>query len=232
MSLDPIGFSAGDGNLYRYTHDQPTLRTDYSGLWDGLDPGSKPTTPGVVPGNPNGTHSKSAPHTLITITDKTTPGDYEAWLWHRYHWLYGAPVIHSIGSPQAWADVIGQYQDHSIGYLVLSGHGLLNEAGTSATMGSIYHKNITDQQASVIRSKLAPGAELVIASCQSGLNSSSMQKLANKLGCTVWGTTGMSTTGENQDGQWVKVEPQNPNHSRGNPAGSDVGSGVGSGKKP
>ena len=33
MSLDPIGFVAGDGNLYRYTHDQPTPQLT-TGSWD------------------------------------------------------------------------------------------------------------------------------------------------------------------------------------------------------
>jgi hypothetical protein len=49
-------------------------------------------------------------------------------------------------------------------------------------MGSTYHGNFTDAQESVIRSKFAPGAVLVIAICESGVNSSSMQKIADKLG--------------------------------------------------
>ncbi len=36
LSNDPIGFAAGDANLYRYTGNQPTTRTDPSGL-DWLD---------------------------------------------------------------------------------------------------------------------------------------------------------------------------------------------------
>jgi len=32
LSKDPIGFAAGDANLYRYTGNQPTVRTDPSGL--------------------------------------------------------------------------------------------------------------------------------------------------------------------------------------------------------
>ncbi|MCX7427983.1 MAG: hypothetical protein NTW96_20435 [Planctomycetia bacterium] len=32
LEEDPIGFAAGDTNLYRYVHNSPTTRTDPSGL--------------------------------------------------------------------------------------------------------------------------------------------------------------------------------------------------------
>ncbi|MDW8244935.1 MAG: RHS repeat-associated core domain-containing protein, partial [Thermogemmata sp.] len=36
-SLDPIGFAAGDANLYRYLSNRPTHATDPSGLfWQGF----------------------------------------------------------------------------------------------------------------------------------------------------------------------------------------------------
>jgi len=33
LSEDPIGFAAGDGNLYRYALNGPVFTTDYDGLW-------------------------------------------------------------------------------------------------------------------------------------------------------------------------------------------------------
>ena len=36
MSQDPMGFDAGDSNLYRYVHGQPTIATDPSGCLEGL----------------------------------------------------------------------------------------------------------------------------------------------------------------------------------------------------
>ena len=34
ISQDPMGFDAGDSNLYRYVHNQPTIDRDPSGLWN------------------------------------------------------------------------------------------------------------------------------------------------------------------------------------------------------
>lgn len=34
MTRDPMGFSAGDSNLYRYVNNRPTFETDPSGLQD------------------------------------------------------------------------------------------------------------------------------------------------------------------------------------------------------
>jgi RHS repeat-associated protein len=39
LSMDPLGFDAGDSNLYRYVNNQPTISTDPSGL----QPGNTPT---------------------------------------------------------------------------------------------------------------------------------------------------------------------------------------------
>src|SRR5205085_3754204 len=33
-SEDPLGFAAGDGNLYRYVGNDPTVRTDPTGMFD------------------------------------------------------------------------------------------------------------------------------------------------------------------------------------------------------
>jgi RHS repeat-associated protein len=37
LTQDPLGFDAGDSNLYRYVKNHPTNGTDPSGLWFGLD---------------------------------------------------------------------------------------------------------------------------------------------------------------------------------------------------
>jgi hypothetical protein len=58
MSLDPIGFAAGDTNLYRYVGNKPTMATDPSGLWEEPSKSQQPfylfpwsEFPGHVPGD-------------------------------------------------------------------------------------------------------------------------------------------------------------------------------------
>src|SRR5207245_1695711 len=50
ISQDPIGFGAGDSNLYRYVRNQPTNLTDPSGFQ--LIGPQQPGFPGVDPYNP------------------------------------------------------------------------------------------------------------------------------------------------------------------------------------
>ncbi|MEP0345625.1 RHS repeat-associated core domain-containing protein [Rhodopirellula bahusiensis] len=52
LSQDPIGFAAGDANLYRYVGNQPTTKTDPSGLADIID--GDPTHGGVIMMLPTG----------------------------------------------------------------------------------------------------------------------------------------------------------------------------------
>jgi RHS repeat-associated protein len=58
ISQDPIGFAAGDANLYRYVGNKPTMATDPSGLWEEPSKSQQPfylfpwsEFPGHVPGD-------------------------------------------------------------------------------------------------------------------------------------------------------------------------------------
>jgi len=55
LSEDPIGFTAGDGNLYRYVGNRPTGLRDADGLWGRpVRPPFPPSPPPLVPPpNPN-----------------------------------------------------------------------------------------------------------------------------------------------------------------------------------
>ena len=52
MSQDPLGFNAGDSNLYRYLNNRPTVETDPSGLQDAPPGGFRDLWPGVLPYKP------------------------------------------------------------------------------------------------------------------------------------------------------------------------------------
>ena len=62
LSQDPIGFDAGDGNLYRYVGNEPTIMVDPSGMMDAE------RTLGLPPPNPT-------PEVVtVTAVDSTPQG--------------------------------------------------------------------------------------------------------------------------------------------------------------
>ena len=148
--------------------------------------------------------------TVIIITDRTTSDDLANWKGDYYSWWSGAAIETGISGPSALMNTLAQYKDDSISYLVLSGHGLLFEAGVSGTKGPICNANLTDAQIEQMKQKLAPGATVEIASCQSGLNEASMQALADRLGCIVTAPTGMCSQANSNDGTWVIKYPTPP----------------------
>ncbi len=78
LSQDPIGFEAGDSNLYRYVNNQPVMMTDPSGfVWSRPNRQQKIPFAHTVPGDPK----KDTIATLATSWDVGLDvSDYKSWL--------------------------------------------------------------------------------------------------------------------------------------------------------
>jgi hypothetical protein len=95
---EPLGFEAGDNNWYRFVANEPTGRTDPTGL-HGWIPG--PTVGGVThPWIPPGTYLPGHPHS-------TPPNQHQKWAVPDFFWWYyfgsGKDVdLHEIGLFEPW----------------------------------------------------------------------------------------------------------------------------------
>jgi RHS repeat-associated protein len=184
LEIDPKGFAGGLSNLSDYVGDDPTNATDPSGLefsWSRLN-----------------THT-----TVTIITDKTVSGDsFKNW------WCIEGDHEPNISGPVALADYLGKYSDKSIDYLYLSGHG--SRGGVQATKANINGATLTADPVTAerIARKLEPTAVVTILGCQCGMDSVDMQLMANVLGVSIKGNTGMVKAGSSGNGKWVTVSPQ------------------------
>ncbi len=129
---------------------------------------------------------------------------------HPYHFLWGAPVDEGISSVQSMVDDLARYEDHSIHYLVLSGHGITLDCGISASGGSIVADNMDSQQILDIRRKLAADCVIEMAACHQAENPAACQTLATTLQASVLATTGGVNYGNMSDGPWVMFRPSTP----------------------
>jgi RHS repeat-associated protein len=188
MQQDPIGFAAGDSNLYRYVRNDSPNATDPRGLVKPLisDDGLKRS------------------QVVTIITDDTAWGDASS-LW----WKYKGDHEAGISSPEALADYLDKFPDGSIKLLILSGHGS-NGCGVRATKKSITADNMTDEVAYRIAKKLGFGADVLLLGCSSGTHKPGMEKLANKLQARVTGNTGEVDYGNDGHGEWVTVAATDP----------------------
>ncbi len=82
MSEDPIGFSGGDANLYRYVGNQPTTFVDASGLQMGEGGMPFPGYPGVPGGNGYGGPTPGSSHAGGYGNRFGLPDDFWRW-YHR-----------------------------------------------------------------------------------------------------------------------------------------------------
>jgi RHS repeat-associated protein len=94
ISQDPLGFDAGDSNLYRYVHDRSTFATDPSGLAEReitvranyylADTAKK------VGARPKG-HIAAFLHRFVFQSAKANGGSWELSLKKKVNWSYSAP---------------------------------------------------------------------------------------------------------------------------------------------
>jgi hypothetical protein len=122
---------------------------------------------------------------VALITNNTSSGD-------RYDWVRAGDTYTDIGS---WGDVVkvlnqGRFGPNSISCLIFSGHGVEDHCGVLVEDGSLNEDNITPAAIRLIKAKVKPGGDIVIASCNSGSNPRAVKTLVNKIDRDVSTTTG------------------------------------------
>jgi RHS repeat-associated protein len=193
MQNDPMGFAAGDANLYRYVGDNPANATDPAGLFQFS-----------IMHGPDF-------HDHLIIHDTNRPCLREGWrknndpLW-RMAFGKGARHCWDVEGSRGAKEILEKLPDDSIKDLYLNAHcgeSLTEDLKKADADGAAYRK--------LIKSKLKKGATIHIFSCFQGQNldqRKKLQKLADETGAVVWAKTDISKSPwGGGSGVWLKYTP-------------------------
>ena len=181
---------------------------------DGTGPGTPPTGAGNKPANGTAISGPGSmpirPGSVVIIADTAPSGDPAAM---RYDAPSGTPIVTGI---TGWSGVIGAIQDMpdgSITDLNISGHGNGYGGVDSSTSwengGGLDGRDLTGGQGDFIRKKLAPGGRVVFYGCGSG-GSKLVGLTADKVGVPAVANTGLVTSGDYGEGDWIRFDPTPP----------------------
>lgn len=193
----PLGFNAGDANLYRYVGNDATNNTDPSGLQD-WPSGTKPPPRDLYDPDDNvrryyPPQSRNARGLKVAIiTDDTCDDDYFSWVsqgnTHNGGTMTEPGAGRKVGGYEDLRKALRRYRDGSISVLVISG----NIGGTcSARTKSREDIGGPDMPADIyelIRQKLVKDknghvtGSVVITSCHAGGSARNVKRTVYKLG--------------------------------------------------
>lgn len=148
---------------------------------------------------------------IAIVSDNSVEGDAQA---IRRVSADDIRVFDRVGG--GWEQVRGKIEKSSLGILgtfgslIISGHGF--GGGVSASDPtknlsiSLLLKDIDTIE--MIKSRLAPGAPIIMAGCGCGNNPEALQALADATGHPVIANTGTMSDGNNGSGIWVRYDPK------------------------
>lgn len=143
---------------------------------------------------------------IAVVSDNTVEGDAAAI-------KKAAPADTRVvdGVSGGWPQVrqeIGKAPAGTVGVLIISGHGMGGGVASSDPTKNLVPRTIDQTTIDAIKSRLAPGAPIIIVGCQCGRNAEQLQDLANRTGHPVIANTGDMSDGNNGSGDWVRYDPK------------------------
>jgi hypothetical protein len=205
------------------TTQTPPSETDDDETTDGKDASGDccETTPGQV--GEGGTVIQGPGRLTFTsgmvfISNNTGFGDSTAIWWN------GGPKQQT--GVAHWGDIVNglaNVPNGSLQNIYISGHGsgtggistlqtdsnanTLTGGPNNSGLSSLDGRTLTQDQATIIASKLAPGGSVIILGCDQATHGPGMQRLANQLNVPVIGNTGNVGWGNYGSGQWARWNP-------------------------
>jgi hypothetical protein len=162
------------------------------------------------------------PHnSVVFISDKSVWGHSWSIWWNAPS---GTPIHKNIGSWQQLVGILEPLPNASIAAIVISGYG--GDGGVQTAGGQdswIVARTLTDEQAGIIRQKVAPGGVVILLACgQASGNCSEKdeegnlrppsvaaktKELARKIGLPVIANQDKVRSGNYGDGDWYGFSP-------------------------
>lgn len=219
IATDPLGFKAGDTNLYRYVGNAPQDRTDPSGLF------------GQAIGAPSPRPNTSLPHfpgEVLYIIDSDDRGradltEEQKRLWDEYIRTHPDGVRPASGRtfcnslrPRSWIEADRPDQVVNDATIVASGSQpsviMIADHGTAFQGQQAGEGFLTDAQLSALASLIAPGGYLVLLGCDGAAQQPYLQDVVDNNphlgGIYVSGTPVYWRSGQRPTGAWVIVTPR------------------------
>ena len=151
------------------------------------------------------------PRSIAIVSDNSIEGDAQA---IRRVGGEDTRVFDRVGG--GWEQVRGKMEKSSLGRLgifgslIISGHGLgggVRASDPTKNLSvSLLLKDV--ETIEMIKSRLAPGAPIIMAGCSCANNPDALQAVADATGHPVIANTGSMSDGNNGDGIWIQYVPK------------------------